>query len=93
MPIFAMVVWILDAINSDSDPMPQRQVNRTTLMICGSTGIPAYPMAITKGEAATLLVPRSKGSVYGTNTLMRMHDVRKMRMIRTKRFLAARGMS
>jgi hypothetical protein len=63
MPIFAIAVWILDAMNSDSEPIPQRQINRTTLMICGSTGIPAYPMAITNGDAVTLLVPRSNGSV------------------------------
>lgn len=63
MPIFDIAVWIREAMKIDSDPMQQRQMSKTTLIMSGKTLIPEYPIAMKNGEAATLLVLSSRGSL------------------------------
>jgi len=71
-PMPAIVTWTPKAIKSSSEPIPHRQIRSTTLTMSGRMRLPAYFIAMTKGEEARLEVLRSSGSVYGTRTEMKI---------------------
>lgn len=74
LPSMARAYRVREEVYRSELPALKAEVKMTALMMCGSTGIPAFLMARTKGEAAAVWVPerasKSLAELNGTRRPM-----------------------